>query len=385
MVKVFSKFKKNNKGVSLVEVLVTLAMVVIMAGPLINSFLNAMGVNSNARTIQNGTTVAQDLMEEFEVLPIEQLCVLYGEYLPEGYEDEEVYAFTGIPIEGPNGEDFLVDITLDPTSYQAGGDKINVNNVQLPGMSSLYASDSIMLYSDYVAADNDIKNLFVSTGALQQADIDAIDTETGRRRISKYTHIFVQCDYVNEKYYYDIDMTMTYIYDSEHSGTVSVSESRKIEDVVFTAEQTHNIYLVCPVFDIYTWAPLGGVSYGTDSINIEYKYMGLRPEDKKDVYFYLAEQEAMKYGTSVRQRIKPERVFVTENSLDYSITHASKTREDNRVTTIMLNTNIGKSDSQLQYDLTYVNKVTGNALYDVNVQVRLARDNKVIAEFSSSK
>ena len=385
MVKIFLKLKKNNKGVSLVEVLVTLAVVVIMAGPLINGFLNAMGVNSNARTIQNGTTVGQDLVEEFEALPVEQLCGIYEEYLPEDflatYEEGDILAFTGIPVDGPNGEKFEVDITLDPTAYNADGDKINVNNVELPGMSSLYASNSIMLYKDYVDADDDLKNLFAATGELDNDILENLNTNAQRQKMSKATNITVKCTYndVSDKYDYDIEMEMSYSYKKSATDVVTVTEERLVEDMIFDGDQTHTIYLVCPVFDIYTWASVGGVSYATDSINIEYVYHGM-PEDKKDVYFYLAEQEVNnKTHPNIRQRINPTNVKVKELETVYSITDASK--KFDRESTIMLNTNIGKDTA----DLTYVNQVSGIALYDMDVQVRLAGDSKVIAEFTSSK
>lgn len=385
MVKIFLKLKKNNKGVSLVEVLVTLAMVVIMAGPLINGFLNAMGVNSNARTIQNGTTVAQDLVEEFEVLPVEQLCGKYEDYLPEGflatYEEGDILTFTNIPVEGPNKEKFQVDITLDPTAYNAGGDKLNVNNVELPGMSSLYASNSIMLYKDYVDADDDMKNLFAATGKLDTDTLENLNTNAHRLKMSKATNITVTCTYndVTGKYDYDINMVMNYSYRKSATNIVTVTEERLVEDTIFTGDQTHTIYLVCPVFDIYTWYSISGMSYGTDSINIEYVYHGL-PEYKKDVYFYLAEQEVNnKTHPNVRQRINPTNVKVKELETVYSINEASKKLD--RESTIMLNTNIGKDTA----DLTYVNQVSGIALYDMKVQVRLAGDSKVIAEFTSSK
>ena len=385
MVKIFLKLKKNNKGVSLVEVLVTLAVVVIMAGPLINGFLNAMGVNSNARTIQNGTTVGQDLVEEFEALPVEQLCGIYEEYLPEDflatYEEGDILTFTGIPVDGPNGEEFEVDITLDPTAYNADGDKLNVNNVELPGMSSLYASNSIMLYKDYVDADDDLKNLFAATGELDNDILENLNTNAQRQKMSKATNITVKCTYndVSDKYDYDIEMEMSYSYKKSATDVVTVTEERLVEDMIFDGDQTHTIYLVCPVFDIYTWASVGGVSYATDSINIEYVYHGM-PEDKKDVYFYLAEQEVNnKTHPNIRQRINPTNVKVKELETVYSITDASK--KFDRESTIMLNTNIGKDTA----DLTYVNQVSGIALYDMDVQVRLAGDSKVIAEFTSSK
>ena len=386
MVRICLSLKKNNKGVSLVEVLVTLAMVVIMAGPLINSFLNAMSVNSNARTIQNGTTVAQDLVEEFEALSIEQLTALYGQYLPEGflesYEEGDIYTFANIPITGPDKEKFEVDITLDPTAYNSGGEKINVNNVLLPGMSSLYASNSIMLYKEYVAVDNDLRNLFAATGRLSVSELDNLSSNAGRVKTSKATKIIITCNYNDGtgKYDYDVRMIMNYSYKKSATDIVTVSEERYVEDMIFNGQQTHNIYLICPIFDINTVNIAGNISYATDSIEIEYKYNGdLR--GKKDVYFYLAEQEVNnKSRLDKRQRINPSNVRVVEFETEvYSIDEASK--KIDRETTIMLNTNIGKNTE----DLTYINEISGIALYDIKVQVRLKGETQVIAEFSSSK
>ena len=52
------------------------------------------------------------------------------------------YTFDGIPMQGADGEDFLVTVELDPTAYTEGSaeDKIVVNDVNLPVFSGLYGS-----------------------------------------------------------------------------------------------------------------------------------------------------------------------------------------------------------------------------------------------------
>lgn len=375
MEKLFFRVKKNNEGVSLVEVLVTIAMIIIMAGPLINGFLNAMGVNGNAREIQNGTTVAQDILESFEALSVEELCDKYKDNMALDAHTG-VYTFSSIPVDGPNGEDFLVDITLDPTPYNEGnGDRLELNNVNLPGMSSLHGSNSIMLYKQYAAADEELKELFGTS--LGSSITDSIYAASNKRRISKDTNIEITCTYNSstKKYDYDIRMTMKYSYKKSDASVVTAQDVRVIEDMLFEEGSTHNIYLICPIFDLYTYDNGGDKSYATDKINIDYHFIG--PDNKKeDVYFYLAEQEAKNLDyTSRKQRLKPQNIKVENN--DLTIYNANSTN-------VKLLTNVGKNMSDLT-DLTYINQNTGIALYEMNVKVRLSGETKVIAEFTSAK
>ena len=195
MVKYFSKLKQNNKGMSLIEIMVTIAMIIIMAGPLINAFLNAMGVNSSAREIQNGTTVAQDMFERFQVLSMEELTgsdSIYYAYLTEDGTTDGIYKFENIPVVGPNGESFKVDVTLDPNLYTAGNasEKFKVNDVNIPGMSSLYGSDSTMLYKQYVAFDDKLKELFA--GKLEEEIVkDDVQPTKERMTLAKRIKNFI--------------------------------------------------------------------------------------------------------------------------------------------------------------------------------------------------
>ena len=376
MEKLFFKIKKNNEGVSLVEVLVTIAMILIIAGPLINSFLNAKSVNSNARVIQNGTIVAQDVAEEFEALPLEQLCVVYKDKMDKkAMEDNPgTYVFKDIEVEGANGESFYVDITLDPSTYSAtGGDKNQLNNVAVPGMSSLYSSNSIMLYKHYVAADENLKELFGTK--LDATTLNNLYNSAYRRNLSKETEIRVNCSYnsTTKKYDYDIKMTMTYSYKKSATDIVKAQEVRAIDDVIYTAEQEHNIYLVCPIFDLLTTDTTYGVCHATDKINILYNYTG-SDDAKKDVNFYLAQQDAKNLSHTTRsQKMKLENI--TFNSLSLEFYNESATN-------FKLYTNIEGSGTSIK-GLTETGKDSGIALYEMNVKVK--HKDKVVAEFTSAK
>lgn len=370
--------KLNNKGMSLVEILVTIAMVVIIAGPLINSFLNSRIVNSNAQVIQNGTVVAQDIVEEFKAKPLAQLLEEYeGKYtLVDG-----VYKFTGLTATGAGGEDYDVEVSLDPSTYTRGdlddsGDKLEVNNVQLPGMSSIYGSEALKLYKYYVAADDDLQELFRT-----QLGADSAYVYTSLRpRISKHTDIMLRWVYKNNRYEYDIILNMTYTYKS-NSTVKSVVHTEELKDIIMPAGQPHLIYLVCPVFDICstTTAP-NDQYYASDSIRVVSENADGLAEDYPDIYFYLAEQETYNRNNAagnVRQILNPTLINI-DDITTYATYNPTAVDQD-----IIFCSNVQNPDNANALDLTYSDKNSGVNMYEIKVNIKFK--GKQVAEFKSAK
>ena len=65
--------KQNNKGISLIEIIVTVSIIAIVVVPLISGFFTAMEINSDSRRIQNATYIAQDVMEIVKAKDIDAL------------------------------------------------------------------------------------------------------------------------------------------------------------------------------------------------------------------------------------------------------------------------------------------------------------------------
>lgn len=65
--------KKENKGFSLLEVLVAIAVLGLLAGPLMHSFVTAANTNVKSKDRQRITAVAQNLMEQVVALEPEEL------------------------------------------------------------------------------------------------------------------------------------------------------------------------------------------------------------------------------------------------------------------------------------------------------------------------
>ena len=391
--KQFRKRKLNNKGLSLVEILVTVVIVALISAPIVDSFMHAIRVNSEARLIQNGTAVAQDTAELFEVFSVDALVDKY-----DGKEENGVYTFTNISMTGADGEEFEVDVKLDPTAYKLGLDaenkkKIEVNEQELPVFSALYGSDSIMLYRQYVGPDESLKTLFASK--ITDTDIlDNIYEDEHKKLITKATTIDISCtqDATNpRKFTYVVTVTIIYTYDGANEV-----KAEKVLMKTYDADQIHTIYLLCPIFDRFYKDANGADGtkfYTSDVININYVYDG-NLNDQQELYFYLAEQKIKNKDDSTKwQCISPEKVQISVGTKDGSklidtnyVNYAEKNNLDDTVKfKVYSNVGDGFLDFENPCGLTYGNYNTGISLYEMEVTVRLKGDDDVVTTFNTAK
>ncbi len=70
--------KKDNRGMSLVELMVAVAMLAVIVTPMLHSFLVSMRNNSKSRTMFRATTVANNLMESLEAFTLEEICMQFN-------------------------------------------------------------------------------------------------------------------------------------------------------------------------------------------------------------------------------------------------------------------------------------------------------------------
>lgn len=66
------KCKLNNKGVTLVEIVIAMAILAVVVVPFVHSFVTAANTNRKSRETLNGTTIAEDLMELYEDVNVEK-------------------------------------------------------------------------------------------------------------------------------------------------------------------------------------------------------------------------------------------------------------------------------------------------------------------------
>lgn len=129
------RMKFNNKGFSLVEVLVAIVVITIAASAILSGFVQASRVNLKSQRMQDATNLAQVTAELFKSRSAKSLVDTYssGGYAAEGIEVidsgdfgngvrtiefkniKEEYIYDGRTYD----EDFKVDVTLDSTRYAA--------------------------------------------------------------------------------------------------------------------------------------------------------------------------------------------------------------------------------------------------------------------------
>ncbi len=129
-----SIFKRNTKGFTLMEVLVSIAMVGIMFLPLMSVFSHSLKVNVDAKNKQRGNAVAASVLEEVQQVPtIDALDSAYG-YTKNG---DGTYQLVRTGIQS-DGKEFTAKVVVDPNAY-AG-----YNQIAVPKISSIGSGSNVM-------------------------------------------------------------------------------------------------------------------------------------------------------------------------------------------------------------------------------------------------
>ena len=76
----YKKRKLNNRGFSLVEVLVAIVILAIISLPVLSTFSNAARINARARRTENANTAINNIIEEAKTMSLENLVNRQGQY-----------------------------------------------------------------------------------------------------------------------------------------------------------------------------------------------------------------------------------------------------------------------------------------------------------------
>ncbi|ROR30640.1 prepilin-type N-terminal cleavage/methylation domain-containing protein [Mobilisporobacter senegalensis] len=143
-----SNIKKNNKGFSLVELLVSVAILAIVIGPVLNNFVTAARVNAKARKVQNETNIVQSIAEDVKAKSILDIATTYNDNtVPDG--DKTTYT-KKIIKDGRHIYD--ARITLNKGVYKEvspGGDPMGYNNFKMPIISDINETKNVIATESY--------------------------------------------------------------------------------------------------------------------------------------------------------------------------------------------------------------------------------------------
>ncbi|MEG0035426.1 MAG: prepilin-type N-terminal cleavage/methylation domain-containing protein, partial [Oscillospiraceae bacterium] len=71
-------FLKNNRGLTLVELIIGVTIMAIIVAPLLHSFVTSAGTANKSRRAAAATTAAQNLAEQIEAMPAEKFFANAG-------------------------------------------------------------------------------------------------------------------------------------------------------------------------------------------------------------------------------------------------------------------------------------------------------------------
>lgn len=188
--------KMDDKGFSLVELLIAVCILGIIVVPLLNSFLSSYRMNARSRQTLRATTLAQNEMEIFEKESIEDLCdpekFAYSATNPTGYQvtapttdaDGGRYSFKreGIINDESGRAMFDVYVELDPLRASSGDRYYDENSAEVLTMNTISTLDS----GTYVQAIQTLSNpVDEDTNAYHYFDTNKLATSSWNLELFK--------------------------------------------------------------------------------------------------------------------------------------------------------------------------------------------------------
>lgn len=267
---------QNNKGFTLIEVLVTILVIAIASIPLIRSFVMTANVNHKARRLQNATDVAQNVSEYFAARPFSELLANHGKDGNGLSPDGDMYVFKNIKdgskdyYEGAEGEKFYVTVVMDGKDYE---------EYTVPELKNLFGSGGVTCFKEIFMYDQAAVNYLVATNGYPEASTAA------SLGIKKTTDIYIDT-YMDGSYGYYVNVTYT---DSSgktyETGRMKLEEVKAGSDDVAT-ERFPNLYIMYQPYGVY--GPIY-TDYVDDVVNIHY----VQKESKDGSYVPSTNTEAL--------------------------------------------------------------------------------------------
>lgn len=282
------KAGKQNMGFSLVEVLVTLALISVLSIPLIQTFINSARVNGKAKSMQNATDIAQSISEYFGAMPLDALKTAYQGKYTSMSDGSIVFTNIGDGInkdsdgvdyyKGSDTEKFYVSVIVDPTGYSKA-DKTGMNDYIRPGINNLNENSSITCRSKLEQYDTNIVNTFKEKGV-------NVDNKSKIVKKSVFTIYENESTVYADKVEYKYNLDITYTYNKKNI------EYKNIELGIGTVDRAGiaapNLYIIyTPVLGMY-----GNENVAKDEITVKYRPDSEKADWEKPVNVYLVEQTA---------------------------------------------------------------------------------------------
>lgn len=249
--------KHDNKGFTLVELLVAVMVLAVIIVPLLHSFVTSFRVNAKSKQLMRATTLAQNEMEIFEKEKIEDLIVM----TEKGDPSKKVYSVTDQPDPADAGDDgcyrferkktindesgremFDVVVTLNPERKDATERYYGQNTTKITQMNTISNFDSGSYVQSVRSAGNTIDYDTIVYGIFKERkdasgigtswDIDRFEEELTRK-------IIINVSQINDSLGAITKAKITYEYTCDEFGVMPEQYETYTEELVmFDNQQT---------------------------------------------------------------------------------------------------------------------------------------------------
>ena len=219
----------NNRGFSLVEILIAVAILVLCAVPLLKAFVTSAQTNARARQNLNATTLAENIMEEIKAAGVEDYGVKSGDTVTIDGVDLPVYEaeYSNYSFDG-RAYDVKAVMTPSQETYLDGTDEKAYNAQGIPEISVMDDSRDAVYVEDKNARFDIIDENADSLGMKAEELLNACRTEY--RFAVKENHGS-----------YTVTQTVTY---KDASGNIiGTPQTLTIFDSVLTGADLRSLYV----------------------------------------------------------------------------------------------------------------------------------------------
>ena len=221
--------KLNNKGFSLVEILIAIIILGIATGPILSCFVTAVRVNAKAKDQQRWNAAAQSIMEGFKGYSFEELTDQFSSSKDNSTDISGIKIYNNKDVNDANGNSFsslsaaYCTVSTETNSYTSKGtaksDTVKKGEFYLKGLNYQGNSFDAKVTVDFydASADGGLNGTQVIEYIQNMSGYnDCVYTEdAGEINTNYYTLLTRICARLNELDYY---------YGSEHNnlGTTSL-------------------------------------------------------------------------------------------------------------------------------------------------------------------
>lgn len=183
-----SYWRMDNRGFSLLELLVSILILVLIMVPLMHNFIRSAKINSQAEKLQDYSTLSSNLVEDINSMKLSQVLTKYGSngltkvgsvYNTQVYTGTDIdlntYYF-GLNKQAADGTQYKVLVTVNADTYKNAATLDGTNDFKMPDIATVNDELNGMFFSD-IFMNNATNTPVTSSDGLDKLNTDITNSK----------------------------------------------------------------------------------------------------------------------------------------------------------------------------------------------------------------